>query len=55
MSTQHAKHFSASASSRWLNCTASVQLYAERKETEDKGSIYAQEGTRAHEVADLCL
>lgn len=51
----HAKHFSASASERWLNCTASVKLYADAPDKEDTGSVFAREGSCAHEVADLCL
>lgn len=47
----HAK-LSASGSARWLNCPGSVEA-----ETgyEDSGSVFAEEGTLAHEVADLCL
>lgn len=49
-----AKHatLSASSSHRWLTCTASVKACANIK---DKGSSAAQEGTRAHEVADRAL
>lgn len=43
---------SASASSRWLVCTPSVRL---EEQFEDKGSIYAEEGTLAHEIAELKL
>ena len=47
----HAK-LSASGSAIWLNCPGSV----EAQETyEDKGSIFAEEGTMAHEIADICL
>ena len=43
---------SASASTRWLNCTPSVRL----EETfEDTTSTYAEEGTLAHEIAELKL
>ena len=55
MPTIHAKNFSASASERWLNCTASVKLYADAPKKEDTGSEFAREGSCAHEVADLCL
>lgn len=47
----HAK-LSASGSSRWLNCPGSVK--AESKYGNDSTS-YAQEGTLAHEIADLAL
>lgn len=48
---KHAK-LSASGSSKWLNCPGSVE--AESK-LPDKSSIYAEEGTLAHELADICL
>lgn len=47
----HAK-LSASGSARWLNCPGSVKAESEFK---DLGSSFAQEGTAAHELADLCL
>ena len=47
----HAK-LSASGSSRWLNCTGSVKA---EKGIKDKGSVFAAEGTAAHELADRCL
>ncbi len=50
--TAHAK-LSASGSSKWLNCPGSVQ--AEEKYPPQGSSIFALEGTMAHEVADLCL
>lgn len=43
---------SASASSRWLNCTPSVRLEEQFPETT---STYAEEGTLAHEIAELKL
>ncbi|MFD2446412.1 DUF2800 domain-containing protein [Bacillus sp. CGMCC 1.16607] len=43
---------SASASSRWLNCTPSVRL---EEQFPDSTSEYAQEGTLAHEIAELKL
>lgn len=44
---------SASGASRWLNCTPSAQL--EDKFGEKKSSSYAEEGTVAHELAELYL
>lgn len=49
--TAHAK-LSASGSARWLNCPGSVNAESEFK---DITSSFAQEGTAAHELADLCL
>lgn len=47
---------SASGASRWLNCTPSARLEdGERTEADDEGSIYAQEGTLAHELAEDVL
>ena len=43
---------SASASSRWLACTPSAQLEATFPST---SSVYADEGTLAHEIAELKL
>jgi len=51
MTKKHAK-LSASGSSKWLNCPGSVE--AESK-IPNKQSIYAEEGTLAHELADICL
>lgn len=48
---KHAK-LSASSSARWLSCTASVKA---SEGYGDKSSVFAQEGTCAHEVADRCL
>ena len=44
---------SASGASRWLNCTPSARL--EDEHGEKKGSVYAQEGTLAHELAELYI
>ena len=44
---------SASGANRWLNCTPSAQL--EDKFGEKKTSVYAQEGTLAHELSELYL
>ena len=43
---------SASASHRWLNCTPSAQLEAK---VPDKTSSFAEEGTRAHALAEKRL
>ncbi|MEC1177646.1 DUF2800 domain-containing protein [Metasolibacillus meyeri] len=43
---------SASASSRWLNCTPSVRL---EEQFPDSTTTYAEEGTLAHEIAELKL
>lgn len=50
--TTHAK-LSASGSHRWLACPGSVE--AESKVPQGKSSLAAQEGTCAHELADLVL
>lgn len=44
---------SASGASRWLKCTPSARL--EEKFTESASSVYADEGTLAHEFADVNL
>lgn len=44
---------SASGASRWLNCTPSAKL--EEEYGEKKSSIYAEEGTLAHELGELFL
>lgn len=44
---------SASASHRWLNCTPSARL--EDEVQSDNGSVFAQEGTFAHELAEIKL
>ena len=43
---------SASASSRWLNCTPSVRL---EEKFPESTSVFAEEGTLAHEIAELKL
>ncbi len=48
---KHAK-LSASGSSKWINCPGSIE--AESK-IPNKSSVYAEEGTLAHELADICL
>ncbi len=47
----HAK-LSPSASKRWFNCPGSVRL---SEGIADKGSVYADEGTAAHELAQHCM
>lgn len=44
---------SASGASRWLNCTPSARL--EEKFDESSPSVYAEEGTLAHEFGDINL
>jgi len=51
MTTQHAK-LSASGSSTWSNCGASLRISAGIKE---ESSDYAAEGTEAHAIAEKCL
>lgn len=43
---------SASGSSRWLNCTPSAVL---EDQYPNKGSVFADEGTLAHELAEVLL
>lgn len=47
----HAK-LSASGSSRWLNCPGSIRL---ERDFPDTTSVFAEEGTRAHEMAEMKL
>lgn len=51
--TKHAK-LSPSGAHRWIACPGSIAL-EETLPVGDKGSIYAAEGTVAHEIAELCL
>lgn len=51
MPTQHAL-LSASGARRWLHCTGSPLL---EKDFPDSTSVYAQEGTLAHELCELKL
>ena len=51
MTKKHSK-FSASGSSRWLNCPGSVIAESNLK---NKTSKFAEEGTLAHELAEICL
>ncbi len=57
MEKAHAK-LSASGSSKWLNCPGSIKAEEEfltNDPEKAKSSIYADEGTLAHELADQCL
>ena len=47
----HAK-LSPSGASRWLYCTASVK---ENEKYEDTSSVYADEGTKAHDLGEKML
>ena len=49
--TVHAK-LSASGSKRWISCSASVKA---EEGLPDSSSIFAQEGTAAHTLAERCL
>lgn len=52
---ENRKHalLSASGSNRWINCTPSAKL--EEKYGKHTTSIYAQEGTLAHEISELYI
>ncbi len=43
---------SASGSKRWLTCTPSAKL---ELDFEEEKSVYAEEGTLAHEIGELML
>ena len=43
---------SASGAHRWLNCTPSARIEQKFK---DETSVYAEEGTKAHAVAEEAL
>lgn len=51
MTKQHAL-LSASGSHTWINCSGSVEAQAN---IENKSNPYADEGTLAHELSDICL
>lgn len=51
-STRAHSKFSASGAERWFNCPGSVQL---SEGLPDKPNIYAEEGTRAHEVLEAII
>lgn len=47
---------SASSSKRWLSCPPSARLEEKlRGRFGDKSSVYAEEGTKAHALAELKL
>lgn len=50
-SRAHAK-LSASGSAMWINCPGSIKA---NEGLVDKGSVFAAEGTAAHELAEMCL
>lgn len=52
MPSAHA-NLSPSAAKRWIACPASIQLAAKLPKGDDNGSVYAAEGTKAHELAEL--
>jgi hypothetical protein len=55
MSHSERKHalLSASGSKRWMNCTPSARLEDAQKKS--KSSMYAQEGTLAHELSEIII
>ena len=54
MPNVHAKRYPASSSARWIGCPGSVRI-SEQCPSEDSGSVYADEGTLAHEIAEIKL
>lgn len=54
MPDKHAR-LSASASDRWMHCPASVHLCEEYGPKKEETSAYAEEGTRAHALAEWKL
>lgn len=50
--SEHARYFQASSSSRWIPCPGSVKLC---DGLPDEGSAYAEEGTKAHDLAAAML
>ena len=50
MPSSHAR-LSASAAERWMHCPGSITL-TERLQLPNTGSVYADEGTMAHSVAE---
>lgn len=53
MPNAHSK-YPASSSARWIGCPGSIRLSEECQQT-DTGSAYAEEGTVAHEAAEIKL
>ena len=51
MTRAHAR-LSASGAHRWYHCPGSVTL---EESFPDRGSIYAEEGTLAHDLAEIVL
>ena len=51
MTKKHAK-LSASGSSRWINCPGSIKA---EESFPDKTSVFADEGSAAHELAEQSL
>ena len=52
----HAR-LSPSSADRWARCTASTQFIEENADRipPDKGSVYAEEGTKAHDYCEAVL
>lgn len=50
--SEHARYFQASSAARWIACPGSVKMC---DGLEDEGSRYADEGTKAHEMAAIIL
>jgi hypothetical protein len=46
-------HLSPSSAERWLACPGSVRLSDSLERSDDSGSVFAEEGTRAHTLAYL--
>lgn len=50
--TRAHSHLGASGAHRWLNCPGSIRLSVGQP---NESSIYAMEGTAAHELGEMCL
>lgn len=44
---------SPSSAERWISCPASVRMIESLERTDDGGSVWAEEGTRAHDLAEI--
>jgi hypothetical protein len=44
---------SPSSAERWLECPASIRLISTLERGEDSSTVYAEEGTRAHNLAEI--